>query len=417
MKFGYLEFLQLPKPWGPDAEHRAWKEALDRVECADRVGLDHFWEVEHHFLEEYAGSSASESFLAAASQRTKRIRLGSGVTLVAPPYNHPARVAERVAALDLMSDGRAEFGTGESTAFAELDAFHITRAEKRAMWRETLPQICRMMVEAPFRGFQGKYFSMPPRNVVPKPMQKPHPPVWMAVSRQETIALAATFGLGVLSFGFLSHVEAGRWTHEYYEALKECRPLTYRVNPNVAFLSFLMCKRDGGQALERGRANEGFFTFLSKHHYVDGHHQPGATNLWDQYQGLSKKHKDIFHSNFTSCFGTPDEIRKLLLAYEEAGVDQIMFILQYGSLGNDEVLESLELLGKTVLPEFREREETRAREKTKRLEPVIEAAMKRRIEVSANWYPEDYSYDADGALLAHYGFGGQEKQGFGGKSG
>ena len=136
MKFGYLEFLQLPKPWGPDSEHRAWKEGLDRIECADRAGIDHFWEVEHHFLEEYAGSSASESFLTAASQRTKRIRLGSGVTLVAPPYNHPARVAERVAALDLMSDGRAEFGTGESTAFAELDAFHVTRAKKRAMWRD-----------------------------------------------------------------------------------------------------------------------------------------------------------------------------------------------------------------------------------------------------------------------------------------
>jgi alkanesulfonate monooxygenase SsuD/methylene tetrahydromethanopterin reductase-like flavin-dependent oxidoreductase (luciferase family) len=410
LTFGYLEFLQMPKPWGPDAEHRAWKEGLDRVECADRVGLDHFWEVEHHFLEEYAGSSASESFLAAASQRTKRIRLGSGVTLVAPPYNHPARVAERVAALDLMSDGRAEFGTGESTAFAELDAFHLTRTDKRAMWREALPVICRMMVETPFRGYQGKYFSMPPRNVVPKPLQKPHPPVWMAVSRQETILLAATYGLGVLSFGFLSHVEAGHWTHQYYEALKECRPLTYRVNPNVAFLSFLMCKSDGEKAVERGRANEGFFTFLSKHHYVDGHHQPGATDLWEQYQGLSQKHKDVFHSNFTSCFGTPDEIRKVLLAYEEAGVDQIMFILQYGALHNDEVLESLELFGKTVLPEFREREERAARIKAQRLEPIIEAAVKRRIELPANWYPQDYSYDADGALVAHYGFGGDAKQ-------
>jgi hypothetical protein len=111
----------------------------------------------------------------------------------------------------------------------------------------------------------------------------------------------------------------------------------------------------------------------------------------------------------TSCFGTPEDIRKILLAYEEVGVDQIMFIVQYGNLKNDEVLESLELLGKTVLPEFREREERLAREKAKRLEPVIEAAMKRRIEMPANWYPEDYSYDADGALVAHYGFGGGEK--------
>ena len=131
--------------------------ALEQVELADRIGIDHLWEIEHHFLEEYSHSSAGESFLVAASQRTKRIRLGSGICLMPPNYNHPARVAERVAALDLLSDGRAEFGTGESTSFTELDAFHVSRTEKRAMWREALIAVSRMMVEEPFRGAQGKY--------------------------------------------------------------------------------------------------------------------------------------------------------------------------------------------------------------------------------------------------------------------
>lgn len=403
MKFGYLEFLQIPKPWDPGSEHRAWKEGLDRIECADRAGIDHFWEVEHHFLEEYACSSASESFLAAASQRTSRIRLGSGVTLLPPSYNHPVRIAERVAALDLMSDGRAEFGTGESTGFAELEAFHVSRNEKRAMWREALIAVSRMMVEEPFRGHQGKYFQMVPRNVVPKPLQKPHPPVWMACSRQETTALAARFGLGVLTFGFVSPEEAGKWTHTYYEELGECRPLTYRVNPNVAFLSFMMCHRNGDLARTQLEQNEGYFAYISKHHYVDGLHRPARTDLWQEYHALPDAERQLYHSRFVSCVGSPDDIRKVLRQYEEQGVDQIMFIIQYGRLTNEQVLPSLELFAKTVLPEFREREEKRAAEKAKRLEPVIEAALKRRVEVDTPWYNEGYSYKADGALLSHYG--------------
>ncbi len=118
MKFGLLVALQLPKPWKPDSELRVWREGLEQMELADKVGIDYMWQVEHHFLEEYSHSSAAETFLAAVSQRTKRMRLGSGITLLPPNYNHPARVAERVAALDLVSEGRAEFGTGESSTFA-----------------------------------------------------------------------------------------------------------------------------------------------------------------------------------------------------------------------------------------------------------------------------------------------------------
>ena len=136
MKFGILAALQLPKPWKADSELRVWRDGLEQMEVADRNGIDYLWQVEHHFLEEYSHSSAAETFLAAASQRTKRMHLGSGITLMPPNYNHPARVAERVAALDLVSEGRAEFGTGESSTFAELDAFHVSRTEKRAMWRE-----------------------------------------------------------------------------------------------------------------------------------------------------------------------------------------------------------------------------------------------------------------------------------------
>jgi alkanesulfonate monooxygenase SsuD/methylene tetrahydromethanopterin reductase-like flavin-dependent oxidoreductase (luciferase family) len=393
-----MGWLQVPRPWAPDSEYRVWKDGLEQVDVCDRVGIDHLWQIEHHFLEEFSHSSAGETFLAAASQRTKRIRLGSGITLLPPAYNHPARVAERVAALDIISDGRAEFGTGESTSFTELAAFHVSRADKRAMWREALVAITRMMVEEPFRGYQGRYFEMPPRNVIPKPIQKPHPPVWVACSRQETIVMAAKLGLGALTFGFVSADEARNWTTSYYQELDQCEPITYRVAPNVGFLMTCVCDRDGDRARRVAEAN--YFAMSGLHYYVDGLHKPGKTNLWEIQQSWPVEQRQ---HPFANAIGTPEEVRRVMLEYEAAGVDQLILVAQFGKMPHEYICESLELLGKTVIPEFREREERRAVEKARRMEPVIEAAMKRRIEPQTPWYSEDYSYMSDGSAVSHFG--------------
>src|ERR1700736_1276457 len=139
MKFGIFYEHQIPRPWDANAEHRIYRKALEQVELADRLGIDYAWEVEHHFLEEYAHSSAPEVFLAACSQRTKRIRLGHGIVLMPPPYNHPARVAERIATLDLVSAGRVEWGTGESASLAELGGFGISVQDKQPLWQGATP--------------------------------------------------------------------------------------------------------------------------------------------------------------------------------------------------------------------------------------------------------------------------------------
>src|SRR6266852_6792704 len=165
MKFGIFYELQRPRPWGPDGEENLVREALEQIELADRLGFDSVWEVEHHFLEEYSHSSAPEIFLAAASQRTKNIRLGSGITLMPPRYNHPARVAERVATLDLVSDGRVEFGTGESASEMEMGGFGVRREEKKMMWEEATRECVKMMTEIPYSGVEGAYVGMPSRNV------------------------------------------------------------------------------------------------------------------------------------------------------------------------------------------------------------------------------------------------------------
>ena len=156
MKFGLFYELQVPAPWDENSEFKVYQGALEQIELADKLGFDCAWEVEHHFLEEYSHSSAPEVFLAAASQRTKNIRLGHGVMLMSPKYNHPARSAERIAALDLVSNGRVEWGTGESASAMELGGFHVSQAEKTAMWQEGAEQAAKMLAMTPYPGFKGQ---------------------------------------------------------------------------------------------------------------------------------------------------------------------------------------------------------------------------------------------------------------------
>src|SRR3954453_4381415 len=213
MKFGIFYELQLPRPWQPGGELKLYQNALDQVELADRLGYDYAWEVEHHFLEEYSHSPAPEVFLAAASLRTKPIRLGHGIIQLTT--NHPARVAERVAALDLLSEGRVEFGIGEGASITELGPFDRTMAEKRAIWEDAVRCIIPMMREEGFE-YDGPHFQFPLRNVLPKPLQKSHPPLWVACSQLETIEMAGRRGMGALGFQFLSADAARAWVSAYY---------------------------------------------------------------------------------------------------------------------------------------------------------------------------------------------------------
>ena len=399
MRFGIFYEHQMGRPWDDDGEHRLIQDALDQVELADRVGFSHVWEVEHHFLEEYSHSSAPEVFLAACSQRTSRIRLGHGIILTAPGFNHPARTAERVAMLDLVSNGRVEFGSGESSSEAELAGFGIDPVIKREQWLEGLEVALRCMVEQPFTGVDGDYVKMPPRNVVPKPLQKPHPPLWVACSRRDTILLAAEKGMGALTFAFIDPEEARNWVGEYERTLaSSCVPVGWAVNPQVACVSPMMLHPDEDEAIRRGVEGANFFGYSLGHFYVFGEHRPGVTNVWSEYeqrrsaQGfdpeavaqavkeerLGAKVAAGDSTGLRGAIGTPDQVREYLRRYEEAGVDQVIFVLQAGRNRHEHIMESIELFGSEILPEFQDRDEQAALDKARRLEPVIAAALARK---------------------------------------
>src|SRR5829696_6931828 len=398
MRFSLFYEHQLPRPWTEDSERRLLEDALEQIEVAERAGFDCVWEVEHHFLEEYSHSSAPEVFLAAASQRTERIRLGHGIVQLPPGVNHPARVAERIAMLDVVSGGRVEFGSGEGSSAGELGGFLIDRTQKHEQWEDALDAITRMFVERPFAGWDSRFVRMPPRNVVPKPLQKPHPPLWVACSRRETIQFAARNGIGALSFSFVEPEDAGRWVEEYYELLEsdECVPVGFDVNPNVAVVLPMMMHEDEETAIEHGIDGAHFFGYSLAHFYGMGKHQPGRTSVWEEFlqnRDATGFARDIVRpdqsplavkimqeglGSLRGAIGTPDQVTDLLRRYEAAGVDQVIFALQAGPNRHEHICESLELFGRHVIPSFAEAREQREREKAARLAPALERALGRR---------------------------------------
>ena len=374
MKFGLFYEHQIPRPWHEGAEHQLFQDALAQVELADALGFDYIWEVEHHFLEEYSHSSAPEVFLAACSQRTTQIRLGHGIVLMPPAYNHPARVAERISTLDLVSNGRVEWGTGESASHIELGGFNVDPKCKREMWAECTRETAKMMTQSPYAGYEGQYFSMPTRNVVPKPLQTPHPPPWVACSSRDSLRYAAKYGLGALTFAFVDASEAKFWVEEYYEIFeKECEPLTQRVNPNIAMVSGFSCHNDEETAVARGLDGFRFFRFALAHYYHGGSQIPGQTDIWQLYKQTTQE-----PTEGRAGIGTPDQVREHLEVMEDAGVDQVVFIQQAGANRHEDICESLELFAERVLPDFKARDAAQVERKTKRFADAIERAEKQK---------------------------------------
>lgn len=374
MKFGLFYEHQIPRPWHDGSEHKLFQDALAQVELADTLGFDYIWEVEHHFLEEYSHSSAPEVFLAACSQRTTQIRLGHGIVLMPPAYNHPARVAERIATLDLVSNGRVEWGTGESASHIELGGFNVDPKCKREMWAECTRETAKMMTQSPYSGYDGQYFSMPPRNVVPKPLQTPHPPPWVACSSRDSLRYAAKYGLGALTFAFVDAEEAKFWVEEYYEIFeKECEPLTQQVNPNIAMVSGFSCHDNEETAVARGLDGLRFFRFALAHYYHNGSQVPGETDIWQLYRQTTQD-----PAEGRAGIGTPDQVREHLEIMEDAGVDQVVFIQQAGANRHEDICESLELFAERVLPDFKARDAGHVAKKNERLAEATQRAEERK---------------------------------------
>jgi alkanesulfonate monooxygenase SsuD/methylene tetrahydromethanopterin reductase-like flavin-dependent oxidoreductase (luciferase family) len=291
-----------------------------------------------------------------------------------PTQNHPARVAERIATLDLVSNGRVEFGTGEGATTTELGGFLTEHKYKKEAWEEATRECLRMMTETPYPGYQGVYFSMPERNVIPKPLQKPHPPVWVAASRRETAMMAARLGIGALGFGFETPEEAEERVARYYELIRQCRrPIGKAMNPALVTLGNMMCAKTDEEAIEKGLTGAQFFGFSFA--WTHGPVKHGRDNVYREFRrrfDAAKSREEaeaatenepedesaraLYRAGRRGMFmGSPEYIRNNIRRYEEAHVDALLFVLQCGDRKHEHIMESLELFAKEVMPEFKER--------------------------------------------------------------
>jgi alkanesulfonate monooxygenase SsuD/methylene tetrahydromethanopterin reductase-like flavin-dependent oxidoreductase (luciferase family) len=376
MKFGIQYQLNTVRPldsdqWGDDDEHKIFQEALEQIEFADKLGFDYVWFTEHHFLEEYSSSSAPEVVLAAASQRTKNIRLSHGIVHMPPKQNHPARVAERIASLDLVSNGRVEFGTGEGATVTETDGFGTVRAEKKEAWEEATRECLKMMMMTPYPGYEGVHFSMPERNVIPKPLQKPHPPVWVAASRLETAMVGARLGMGALGVGFESPEEANERVTRYYELIRNCRPIGKAINPALAAGGNLMVARTNEEAMRRGLRGAQYFGFALGFTNGEVHHGRDHLNrefvkrfgpegaerpAVQEAEPEDETQRTLFRAGRRGNFiGSPEFVRENLRRFEDSHIDIVNFFYQMHERKHEWIMESLELFAKEVMPEFKER--------------------------------------------------------------
>jgi len=367
MKFGVFYEIQVPRPWHERSDYNAYQEVLAQVEYAEEMGFDYFFTVEHHFLHEYSHCSAPEVLYGALSQRTKRIRIGHGVRLLPTPYNHPIRVAEQAAVLDLLSNGRLEFGTGRSTSRLELEGFGIPPNETRDRWEESLRIIGKIWQTPLDKEFswEGRYFKIPPRYIVPRPLQKPHPGMWLASSGPETHEVAGQFGLGLLSFTLLvSQEDLAKRIGLYHSTLKHAEPAGAFVNNQAATFALAHCAATTAQA--RQEAKESFEWYARKaFEYV------GSVLQWTQelgggkamatyeymqkmlYVDLTKATYDWMRDGDMVLSGDPEMCLRQARAYQQSGTEILLCHLQTYKIPHAQVMESIRLLGKHVIPHFK----------------------------------------------------------------
>jgi alkanesulfonate monooxygenase SsuD/methylene tetrahydromethanopterin reductase-like flavin-dependent oxidoreductase (luciferase family) len=357
MEFGIFNAVCLTPKFraehGANAEHRRIMDELAYIRAADAAGFKYSWASEHHFLTEYSHLSANESFLAFAAAQTKNIHLGSGIFNLTPPVNHPARIAERVAMLDHLSEGRFEFGTGRGSSTTEQRGFGIEEQElTREMVAETLPQIVRMWREGDY-SYDGRFFSMPERNVLPKPYTKPHPPLWVAAGSPGTFELAARQGLGVLCFafgppeGFIPLIE------KYKKDIKNAEPIGDYVNDNVMITTQMLCLEDAGKAREAAAQMDSGYYISLVFRYLDTFPRPPGIPEWPQTipdQTPEQINKNI--ENRSIAIGDPAEVTETIKRFAETGADQLSFGMLSSAMPIETCEEAVATFGKHVLPQF-----------------------------------------------------------------
>jgi len=351
----------MPKPWPKNSEAQLYKDSLEEAVLAESIGFEYYWQTEHHFFPEIGHSSSPELFLAALAQHTSTIRLGLGCVVL--PCNHPFRVVEYVSTLDILSGGRVEFGTGRGSSVYHTEAFGFDSAKSKEVWEESLEIICSMFVNDPFPGWKGTFYDLPQRDLVPKPIQRPHPPLWLAANQPDTFAKAAKMGMGVLAFSAMEPNQMIPAINAYKDAIPECEPIGGYPNHQVA--AFSICNVDQNYGVGRDKA------CAAARWYFGDNDVPLQKLRFGSHEGKYYKEaaggpkqgtlESILNRNNEQLVkdgivigGDVDSACRSIERWMNLGVDQILLMIQAGTTTHDDTMRVLDLLGSKVLPRFKD---------------------------------------------------------------
>jgi alkanesulfonate monooxygenase SsuD/methylene tetrahydromethanopterin reductase-like flavin-dependent oxidoreductase (luciferase family) len=383
MKLGLAYEMQRPIV----DDHAVIEETIEQCVLADAMGFDYVWFVEHHFLTGFSMSPCPEVIYGALSQLTKRIRLGFGVVIL--PYHHPVRVAERVAMVDHLSQGRVDFGTGRSAPY-EQTGMGIDPRDTRDMWEESLAMVPKVWEDGLF-SWEGRFWNVPPREVRPKPYQKPHPPIWVAALQPSTYHLAAQKGIGVMALSVAAPTVLAPHIKEYKENVRKAKPVGKVINDQWLSATMAYCGEDNKAARElaakslktffgpdrpylKDQVNvyeklieswggvpdhlqANFARYIKKEDGADkdvgvdlsGGSAQIAQAVWNQFDA------DTLADRGVTVSGDPESCLKAIAIHESIGVDQLQFLMATETIPHDKVMSSIELFGKYVIPELKKR--------------------------------------------------------------
>jgi len=372
MKFSIIYEAQMVDP-SPESEVRCFNEIVDQVMLAEEVGFDTVWCVEHTALTQYAHMSAPETMLAYLAGRTTRIGIGHGVVCLPPGMNHPVKVAERIATLDILSNGRVHFGMGKGGTQQEAGTFGYDLNELQPMIDESMYLIPKIMTQ-PEIEHNGKYIQIPRRPIHPKPLQKPHPPLYYACTRESTLELAGRRGLGALVLGFSGPEEIARKNAVYRENFRN-RDVKDQVGivPTEHLAAFCAaCVLDDREKARRiGLRGQRFFAEAIAYWYQGGAKPPTTEDLSaEEHAAALEREKqqtiayiseekiplgDQHTSNYTvaqDAYGNVEDCIRYVTRLQEAGADEILFLFQMGTIPHESILETIRNVGEKVIPHF-----------------------------------------------------------------
>jgi alkanesulfonate monooxygenase SsuD/methylene tetrahydromethanopterin reductase-like flavin-dependent oxidoreductase (luciferase family) len=355
MNFSLFFELQ-PADASPGAEKRVFAECVEQAVLADELGYHEVWAVEHHGLQEYSHCSAPEVLLGFLAGRTKRIRLGHGVTLTPYRYNHPIRVAERIATLDILSEGRVDWGSGKSSSLVEQDAFEIDHNELESQWLEAFSMIPRMWRSDVFE-WEGTHFHIPPTAILPKPVQRPHPPIFVACSRPETVELAGKLGAGSLNFTAGSDEYLVNKIRPYRAAITSARGPAGMVNNRFCCTPTTLVLQDDRKACEFGFRGSRFFQeslatyFLSRERIV-GKLDVSRDPLSSAQLAKAMVDRNTPGSALNSVIGDAQSAIETIHRFQSAGVDELILVMQMATVPHEIIMESLRTFAEKVMPHF-----------------------------------------------------------------